>query len=445
MSCTPTRTPQEDMGLGAVHTNACLQLGFSLAFKCKDAVGPHDSSDAVQWRHQGGSNSGVVENLGASTAEPAPRELHVARSSGGSLVTKTTPHLDLWIDHQGRSPARASLPCPGVWFHEQCSTPSLQDSEVEPAPEEPPASEKLLVFTALQTKEHMWSPVMQSCTQPADQELDCGVAAPSNCALYVGNGTLGRQEQMCDVDLSPAILAPSQRHGKRSKRCELKSYGEACLLRIERAIRARPPSQCLEYSEPVVGISPARYPFHAENVVPQDMRACVPHTGWVDRDSAFRAEAGGIDRSRVSFATCPHSRAQRVWCHFYLHMSVLGFGVVSRVIGRGGCNTSAIARATGAKVRVRGRGSGHMERATRCEAHTPLMLAVTANTRNISGFERALVMAVSLLRNVGHSYVAHCWNTRIKPQFPCFEIGDASGNAHGSVRWALSGEADLVR
>merc|ERR1740121_123531 len=50
MSCTPTRTLQEDMSLGAVHKNACLQLGISLTFKCKDAVGAHDNSDAVQCR-----------------------------------------------------------------------------------------------------------------------------------------------------------------------------------------------------------------------------------------------------------------------------------------------------------------------------------------------------------------------------------------------------------
>lgn len=38
----------------------------------------------------------------------------------------------------------------------------------------------------------------------------------------------------------------------------------------------------------------------------------------------------------------------------------------------------AIYESTGCKVRVRGRGSGHLEQSTQAEAPTPLMLAVTA-------------------------------------------------------------------
>jgi hypothetical protein len=84
-----------------------------------------------------------------------------------------------------------------------------------------------------------------------------------------------------------------------------------------------------------------------------------------------------------------------------------GFALVPIVIGRGGENTRRIAEATGSKIRIRGRGSGHKE-ANGKEAPTPLMLAVTAEADNIEGFQDAVVQSINLLRGVERRYRAHC-------------------------------------
>ena len=56
-----------------------------------------------------------------------------------------------------------------------------------------------------------------------------------------------------------------------------------------------------------------------------------------------------------------------------------------------------IAYATGAKLRIRGRGSGWREGARRQEAPVPLMLAITAPARSPGALLQALRMALRLL------------------------------------------------
>ena len=53
--------------------------------------------------------------------------------------------------------------------------------------------------------------------------------------------------------------------------------------------------------------------------------------------------------------------AARLWAHIYLHKWHHDFDLVPMLIGRGGGTTKGIFRATNAKLRIRGRGSGHLE------------------------------------------------------------------------------------
>ena len=63
---------------------------------------------------------------------------------------------------------------------------------------------------------------------------------------------------------------------------------------------------------------------------------------------------------------------------------------------------------TGTKLRLRGRGSGHIE-VDRCrEAPVPLMLALTANQDVATGFMAAVEMVVELLSTVSLWYEVHC-------------------------------------
>mmetsp|Transcript_15723 Transcript_15723/g.36904 ORF Transcript_15723/g.36904 Transcript_15723/m.36904 type:complete len:454 (+) Transcript_15723:68-1429(+) len=96
----------------------------------------------------------------------------------------------------------------------------------------------------------------------------------------------------------------------------------------------------------------------------------------------------------------------KLWCHFYLDVAMLrdeGFALIKKIIGTGGEKTWKIHHATGAKVRVRGKGSGHKEADGR-EAPVPLMLAVTLPQSDPETFRRAITMAITLLEEVEEKF-----------------------------------------
>jgi len=126
----------------------------------------------------------------------------------------------------------------------------------------------------------------------------------------------------------------------------------------------------------------------------------------------------------------------RLWCHIYLHMKVPGFDLVPMIIGCHGCNTGRIATQTSTKIRVRGQGSGHLEFPYQKEAPAPLMVAVTANKINRSGFEEAVHMTVKLLCKIEKRFVSHCWRmVGCAPEGPPFTFGDVSPSA---LDWVAS-------
>ncbi|CAE8684024.1 unnamed protein product [Polarella glacialis] len=138
--------------------------------------------------------------------------------------------------------------------------------------------------------------------------------------------------------------------------------------------------------------------------------------GMLDLDAE---EADEAQRGRLKGGRGP--RRPRLWAHIYLHMQLPGFDLVPRLIGRGGCNMRKIADTTGAKVRIRGRGSGHMEIDGKSEAPTPLMVAVTTDRTDPACFKQAIEMIVKELKSVegryhafcqkqGHQHVGHCYS-----------------------------------
>jgi hypothetical protein len=117
------------------------------------------------------------------------------------------------------------------------------------------------------------------------------------------------------------------------------------------------------------------------------------------------------------------NRPPRVWCHIYLHMLVNGFDLVPMLIGRGGQNMRKIFNDTGAKIRVRGKGSGHLEIDGEREAPTPLMVAVTSDKTDHEGFKKAIAMVFVQLRSVEKRFLAWCQRTGHVHEGPCFSIG----------------------
>eukprot|EP00931_Biecheleriopsis_adriatica_P053804 TRINITY_DN31587_c0_g1_i1.p1 TRINITY_DN31587_c0_g1~~TRINITY_DN31587_c0_g1_i1.p1 ORF type:complete len:600 (+),score=146.11 TRINITY_DN31587_c0_g1_i1:220-2019(+) len=129
-------------------------------------------------------------------------------------------------------------------------------------------------------------------------------------------------------------------------------------------------------------------------------------------------------------------RRLRLWAHIYLHMQAEGFDLVPRFIGRGGCNTRKIAEATGAKVRIRGQGSGHKEVEGKHEAPTPLMVAVTTDEAEAAMFKKAVDMTVKVLKTVEGRYLAFCQQKKLEHSGPCYSIGllnSSSNEALGSL------------
>jgi len=96
---------------------------------------------------------------------------------------------------------------------------------------------------------------------------------------------------------------------------------------------------------------------------------------------------------------------EKLWCHLYINGELLapGFDVNKKIIGRGGGCTKGIFTATGANVRLRGQGSGFLERGRTGrpqEAPIPLTLAVSMVKHDRPNFQRAVGMAVELLRSI---------------------------------------------
>eukprot|EP00747_Dinoflagellata_sp_TGD_P088626 gnl/TRDRNA2_/TRDRNA2_164072_c0_seq1.p1 gnl/TRDRNA2_/TRDRNA2_164072_c0~~gnl/TRDRNA2_/TRDRNA2_164072_c0_seq1.p1 ORF type:complete len:200 (-),score=34.08 gnl/TRDRNA2_/TRDRNA2_164072_c0_seq1:304-903(-) len=128
------------------------------------------------------------------------------------------------------------------------------------------------------------------------------------------------------------------------------------------------------------------------------------------------------------------TKSQKLWCHLYIseQMLVKGFDLVKKIIGHGGCNTKSIYEATGAKLRVRGRGSGHLE--GRSEASVHLMLAVGTDGAACKNFEMAIERCVELLKHTETRFEHHCHRAGIsKIQRPCFWIGALSDESRAHL------------
>jgi len=154
----------------------------------------------------------------------------------------------------------------------------------------------------------------------------------------------------------------------------------------------------------------------------------------VDGNARRRPRRVQMKECTACGATCRLPVAPRLWCSFYLKMKHPTFELVPMLIGRGGCNTKGIADVTKAKVRVRGKGSGHLEFPTNQEAPTPLMLVVATENENKDGFNQAIQMTIELLRTIEARYRDHCREVGHVDNSPGFTIGPPCDNGHPELR-----------
>jgi hypothetical protein len=107
-----------------------------------------------------------------------------------------------------------------------------------------------------------------------------------------------------------------------------------------------------------------------------------------------------------------HQASQpRLWCHIYLNQRHEDFDLVPRLIGYGGANTKNIFEKTQAKVRIRGKGSGHKEKNGK-EAQVPLMVAITSAFEDTLQFAQAVQMMTAVLDAANAEFAKFCkqWN-----------------------------------
>ncbi|CAK0809734.1 unnamed protein product [Prorocentrum cordatum] len=136
------------------------------------------------------------------------------------------------------------------------------------------------------------------------------------------------------------------------------------------------------------------------------------------------------------------SRRLRMWAHLHLHMQAPGFDQVPRLIGRGGSTLRGIAERTGSKIRIRGRGSGHLEVNGTSEAPCPLMVAVTTDRQDNAGFASAVEGVVRELRALERRFHAFCEQRGVQHEGPGFSVGLLGPGAQDLLGQALEGVAE---
>jgi hypothetical protein len=109
------------------------------------------------------------------------------------------------------------------------------------------------------------------------------------------------------------------------------------------------------------------------------------------------------------------AQGPRLWCHIFINKRHEEFDLVPRLIGHNGMHTKHIYNVTGAKVRVRGRGSGHKEVGGIQEAPVPLMVAVTSDGTDASKFRDAVWLMTTKLDEVNAAFATFCNAKAINP------------------------------
>ncbi|KAJ2752999.1 hypothetical protein H4S06_003826, partial [Coemansia sp. BCRC 34490] len=131
--------------------------------------------------------------------------------------------------------------------------------------------------------------------------------------------------------------------------------------------------------------------------VPQD------HTG--DNADPGSATLSGADNARENYSgyRSGASSAQRLHDKLYIEVvSERGFNVRAKLIGTSGENMKFIQNTTGARVQVRGRGSGHSDHAPGPDAFEPMHLFITA--QNEDSLKQACEYGSSLVDTVRAQY-----------------------------------------
>jgi len=123
-------------------------------------------------------------------------------------------------------------------------------------------------------------------------------------------------------------------------------------------------------------------------------------------EGQVRNAAKGQNRPHRSSAKSRNA-PQKFLCRYIVGIEQnRSFNVVRKLLGDHGSHMKEIAESTGAKLRIRGRGSGFKEGPENVEANDPLMICISATSSK--GFVDSTKDVESLLKHVHNQYCAFC-------------------------------------
>ena len=271
---------------------------------------------------------------------------------------------------------------------------------------------------------HSSAPQLRGNGNPAIRDMDTASTAdevPEEPSASADYSDLNSEHEQCASDTREDVAEDAARRdprrprgGRRHRNGRAKACDREGALEIA-APAAEPHAQAVEphaqrgnaaaWSMAVrEGASRRRLPNHAP--APEAVEAPAALRGC----DAQKEGNGSQHRGRTSY-----SRG-RFWCHLYINPEMLqpGFDLNKKIIGRGGSCTKRIFETTGAKIRLRGLGSGFLERPShgrnseQQEAPVPLMLTIVGDRGDSKNFRRAVAMAVDLLRDISERFAAFC-------------------------------------
>lgn len=119
------------------------------------------------------------------------------------------------------------------------------------------------------------------------------------------------------------------------------------------------------------------------------------------------AGTGLLSRSALPPTPSSQSQVRKYTCRFDIGLeNEKEFQVARRIIGTKGCNMKKIVDVSGAKLRLRGRGSGYLEGPNKEESPEPLHLCVSCTTQD--GYNSAVRAVSEILEEIYVDYKKFC-------------------------------------
>eukprot|EP00928_Gymnodinium_smaydae_P093633 TRINITY_DN7792_c0_g3_i1.p1 TRINITY_DN7792_c0_g3~~TRINITY_DN7792_c0_g3_i1.p1 ORF type:complete len:550 (-),score=64.03 TRINITY_DN7792_c0_g3_i1:365-1942(-) len=207
------------------------------------------------------------------------------------------------------------------------------------------------------------------------------------------NGTSVQDSDACANDACKALIASAKRRRRRQR------GGDKECAQVVENLQGVDSEACMRGMVRCTGQDTTQLTGREELVLEQG-NAQVLDDDPVGDLKNDQQETAPVSPDHGKVSTESKSKKNKLWCHIFIDQVMLkrGFDLTKKIIGRAGVNTRAIYEATGAKIRLRGRGSGHLENGREADVH--LMLAVTADLGQEDKFKEAVELSLGLLDKV---------------------------------------------